>query len=758
LREKGWSEAEIAGFLDGLESRYKVPFPEINEDSLAGRLANTIATGICSYFDLRGGGYTVDAAGASSLLSVATACNALANGDLQVAIAGGVDLSLDPFELFGPAQGRALAMSEMRVYDRNSNGFWPGEGCGMLVLMRDADAIGHGLRRHAVIAGWGHSSDGKSGNSLRLALCRAYERAGFGIDTVSYLEGNGTGTAVDDAAELRALTGALLSAGVIRPVSISTVKANLGHTRAAAGVAGLLKAILAVREQVIPPATGHVDRHPALEESETALRIPASPELWPDDRPVRAGVTSMGLGGTNAHVVLESVREQRRSSLSKTTTAMARSRQNAELLLLDARTTAELVELLDELAEWTTRLSFAEISDLAVGLAGDLAERPLRAAVVASSPLEASRRLRRLAELVAGGTERILDVKGGIFLGSAGQAPRIGLLFPGQGVGRRGDGGALRRRFPEVDELYRRYQPPVGADLVAPEVAQPRIVTASVAGLRILARLGIEATGATGYSLGELTALHWAGAMDEAQLLATAAARGRMMAEASDGNGAMAVVAAPPATVETLLVGTKVVIAGYDGPKRAVISGPAAAVERITKRHGVYSFRIAVSHAFHSTAVAAAAVAFADYLRGQSFAPQIRPIFSTVDGGLLRLDTDLADLLHRQVLEPVRFDKAVAQLAAQSDLLLEVGPGRNLLGLVAEIAPGTPAISLETDGQSLTGLLAAAGAAYAMGTPLDYATLFEDRFTRPLQPGRTLRFFASPAEPEPASLQPKGTR
>ena len=191
--------------------RYKSAFPPIDEDTLAGGLSNTIAGRICNHFDLGGGGYTVDGACSSSLLSVATACNALADGQLDVAVAGGVDLSIDPFEIIGFAKTGALATGEMRVYDQHSNGFWPGEGCGMLVLMREDDADARGLRIYATIAGWGYSSDGKGGITRpeaaghRLALSRAYRLAGFGIDTVGYLEGHGTGTAVGDATELRAL-------------------------------------------------------------------------------------------------------------------------------------------------------------------------------------------------------------------------------------------------------------------------------------------------------------------------------------------------------------------------------------------------------------------------------------------------------------------------------------------------------------------------------------------------------------------------
>ncbi len=284
-------------------------------------------------------------------------------------------------------------------------------------------------------------------------------------------------------------------------------------------------------------------------------------------------------------------------------------------------------------------------------------------------------------------------------------------------------------------------------------MAQPRIVTASVAGLRVLSMLGIRATGAAGHSLGELTALHWAGAMDEQTLIATAGARGRIMADASAGDGTMASISAAPEVVEPLLAGTPVVIAGFNSPQQTVVSGPVAAVEQVgalAERAGLFWTRIAVSHAFHSEAVAPAAVAFADHLRGLSFAPLAGGMVSTVTGDVLPADTDVVELLRRQVLDPVRFTQAVRRLADGVDLLLEVGPGRVLRGLAGDIAPEIPAISLETDSLSLAGLLTAVGAAYAAGAAVNHDALFQDRFTRPLEPGRPLRFLANPAESAPA--------
>ncbi len=762
LREQGWDDAELAAFLEGLEERYKAPFPAIDEDTLAGGLANTIAGRICNHFDFAGGGFTVDGACSSSLLSVATACDALTAGRLDAAVVGGVDLSIDPFEVIGFAKTGALATGEMRVYDKNSNGFWPGEGCGMLVLMRDQDARDRGLLRYATIAGWGYSSDGKGGMTRpeaaghRLAIERAYAAAGFGIDAVAYLEGHGTGTAVGDATELRAFSEARRAADPdAEPAAISTVKGNFGHTKAAAGVAGLIKAILAVRHQVIPPGTGHFDPHPELTGDRPALRVPRTAELWPAGKRVRAGVSSMGFGGITAHIIVEHADGSRRVGLPASTLRLVRSRQDAELLLVDAAGVAELRGRIAQVAALCGRLSYAEVGDLAATLQAETADRPLRAAVVAASPEQAERGFGRLLALLDEGARSVLDPAGGVFLGSRGTLPRISFLFPGQGAGRRGDGGALRHRFAAIDELYRDAGLPADGDLVATEVAQPRIVTSSVAGLRMLDSLGIEARGAAGHSLGELTALHWAGAMDEPGLLAAARARGRIMAQASAGDGAMASIAAASEAVEPLLAGEPVVIAGYNGPNQTVVSGPRDAVERVGARaraQGLAVAAIAVSHAFHSALVAPAADAFGSWLAGQRFSALRRRVVSTVTGREPAADVDVPALLARQIREPVRFSDAVAALAAQTDLFIEVGPGRILRGLAADLAPGVPAVSMETDSASLTGLLRTVAAAYVLGAPVRHDVLFDGRFTRPLPLDKEFSFFASPCETAPQDI------
>ncbi|GII02159.1 type I polyketide synthase [Planobispora takensis] len=756
LREQGWDDDRLASFLSDYEAAYKSPFPAIDEDTLAGGLSNTIAGRICNHFDLNGGGYTVDGACSSSLLSVVTAAKALTDGDLDVAVAGGVDLSIDPFEIVGFAKTGALAKSDFRLYDRHSNGFWPGEGCGMIVLMREQDAVAAGHRIYATVAGWGISSDGRGGitrpevSGYQLALKRAYDKAGFGIGTVALFEGHGTGTALGDATELKALSGARAEADPgAAPAAVGSIKGMIGHAKAAAGVAGLIKAAMAVHEQVLPPTIGCVEPHQVLTEESAALRVLRKAEPWPADAPLRAGVTAMGFGGINTHVVLENTASRRRPPSTRTR-ALAASLQDAELLLVDGASPQALRERLTRLADFVTAISYSQLSDLAATLQRELRDLPYRAAVVVSSPEDAERQLRRVLSALESGEESLFTPDGKAFAGHAAGRARVGFLFPGQGSGRGTGGGALRRRFADVEEVYARAALPAGGDMVATAVAQPRIVTDSMAGLRALSLLGIEADVAVGHSLGELSALHWAGAMEEEDLLRVATKRGRAMTEHSQ-SGTMAGVRAEPGTVTGLIGDLPVVIAGYNGPSQTVVAGPVEAVEEVGRaaaRAGLTWTRLPVSHAFHSPLVAPAAEALAEALAEERFGPIAGRVVSTVTGAALPPGTDIPRLLHRQITAPVLFTQAVELAAEGMDLLVEVGPGRVLSGLAAE-ATRVPAVALDTDGESLAGLLRVAGAAYVVGVPVAHDELFHGRLVRPLEVGQEFTFFASPAEQAP---------
>ena len=766
LEDDAWPVERQRELLARMEALYKKPFPPVGAETLAGGLSNTIAGRVCNHFDLKGGGYTVDGACASSLLAVINACSSLAVGDLEVAIAGGVDLSTDPFELVGFAKTGALAADAMRVYDTRSAGFWPGEGCGLVVLMRYEDAVLRRRRVYAVIRGWGVSSDGSGGitrpevDGQLIALRRAYARAGYGANTVAYFEGHGTGTAVGDATELQALARARREAAMVHegetkvaPAVVSSVKAIIGHTKAAAGVAGLIKATMALGAQVLPPTVGCDDPREELKGDESVLRALKQGELFATGANLRAGVSAMGFGGINTHVTLEAAHDDRRQSLTSKERALLTSSQDAELFLFSARDIDQLENQIDRVLAYAERLARSELTDLAVRLSETLRPLPVRAAVMASSAAELSSRLEVLRSQVGLGARRLIDPHDGVFLCSDQSSPRIGFLFPGQGSPSYKDGGAWRRRFNFLEDLYAYTKQQWHGDGVSTEVAQPAIVASSVASLRVLSRLGIAATVGVGHSLGEFTALHWAGSLDESSLLRIARVRGRAMAEVAGPTGAMLSVAANKQAVEEILNGERVVIAGLNSPLQTVLSGEAAGINAVARRaeaRGLRATLLRVSHAFHSSLVASAGTHLYAHLEREDFGPLQREVFSTVTGQHLNGDTDLRVLLREQVTSPVRFMEAVNAAAGNGvDLWLEVGPGQTLSGLISQFR-NEPAIALDAGGTSIRGLLNAAGASFCLGARVAHDELFVDRFARPFDLDWRPRFFVNPCELAPS--------
>ncbi|MFF4221459.1 SDR family NAD(P)-dependent oxidoreductase [Streptomyces abikoensis] len=758
LGRRGLAEGERRELLGELEELYKSPFPVPGDESLAGGLANTISGRICNHFGFHGAGYTVDAACASSLVSVVTACTALAAGDLDLALAGGVDLSLDPFELVGFSRLGALARGPMRVYDRNPTGFLPGEGCGVLVLARAEDAQRLGLRAYAVVEGWGLSSDGHGGltrperTGQALALRRAYERAGFAPATAGLIEGHGTGTAVGDEVELAVLGAALGSEGG-PPVALGSVKANIGHTKAAAGAAGLIKAALAVHHGVLPPTTGCDDPHPLLT---GPLRTLGEPEDWPGRAvPRRASVNSVGFGGVNAHVVLESADARRHPYAYPRPYVPA---PGWDVFPVGGDDPGEVAGRLVRLAGTAESLSEAELTDLCVELAAsaDGKGAAVRVAVTASSPGELAERLRAAAGSLGGRPGFHGDAAAGVFTG-VGPMARLGLLFPGQGAagGRVGPLG----RMVGVGDLLAEVPEGRGGD-VDTAVVQPAVVAASLAGLRYLDRLGVRARAALGHSLGELTALTWAGALPPAAAVRLARARGDLMARYAEGGGGMLAVAAPVATAESLLAGTDAVIAAVNGPDRLTVAGPVpslALVRAEARRRGVAVVALTVSHAFHSAAMRPALPELEKCFIEAGFGRLSGTVVSSVTAAVLGPDTDVAALLTEQVTAPVRFGEAVGELARHVDVLMEVGAGTTV-SAPARDNTTAPVLTLDVTGG--VGALAATTAALYAACGADVRAWTAGRFHRPLDLSRPRVFLSNPCEvdfPDPApSPSPPG--
>lgn len=752
--------AATRALLARIETRFKAPFPPTGDESLAGGLSNTIAGRICNHFDLHGGGFTLDGACASSSLAIVDAARSLVSGELDLALAGGVDLSLDPFELAGFSAVGALAPNgaAMRVYDERAAGFLPGEGCGMVVLMRADDALGSGRPIQALLRGWGISSDGAGGltrpdpDGHALALHRACERADIRPGEITLIEGHGTATAVGDAAELAALDSLRRSDDSSRtPAVLSSVKALVGHTKAAAGVASVIKTVMALREGVLPAAARCERPAATLRGPERRLQVLQRAEPWPADRPPLAGVSALAFGGLNTHLVLQRADAPATATrLSPDQARLARSHQDAELFLFRGADRDGLRRDVARVAAYAGRLSCAELGDLSAALLDALGTGPARAAVVARSAHELADKLTRLLEHLADDTSNDTTARSlaGIFSGQGHGAPRIGLAFSGQASPVRREGGVWARRFDDLAALH-----PADDDDQPPSTTstQAALVTASLAGLDLLQHFSLQAELALGHSLGEWTALHWAGALSRHDLLRLVTLRGELMDNTDDPRGTMVGVEAdPPATarwLDELALGPEVVIAAHNGPRQTAVSGPREALAQLVARAPAAGFAatlLPVEHAFHSPAMSAVVVPLAAALSATDLTRPRRPVCSTISGELLDDGSDLAGLLTRQVVSPVLFAEAVAA-AGDVDLWIELGSGQVLAGLLNESAPSC-ALSVDALGESHAPWLCVLGTAFAAGAAFDTAALFRDRFRRPFALDWSPRFLVNPCE------------
>lgn len=743
LADGGVDADRIPSLLGGLGERLRADFPDPDEESLAGGLANTIAGRIANHFDFHGGAWTVDGACASSLLAVNDACTRLVEGSIDVAVVGGVDLSLDPFELVGFSRNGALARDQMRVFDRRSAGFWPGEGCGVIVLARGDIAGALDLAPDAVIAGWGVSTDGAGGLTRPTeagqiaALRRAYARAGIDPAGLGYIEAHGTGTSIGDPTEVRALAE-FVGPGV-RPVTIGSIKANIGHTKAAAGLAGMIKTVSAVRDGIVPPHVGCETPHEVF--AETGHRLaPALGGDWPHRGARIAGVSGFGFGGVNAHVVITDAGSRPRVAAARPIAA-----QDAELFLFGAPDRETLVAEMEMMRTSADALSLSELADAAAHAAERCVKGAIhRAAVVATRPDTFAEQLKTaIGAAKAGATWH--DPGQDVGVAEARGAARIGFLFPGQAAPARIDGGIWRRRFADSRTALDQLPTATHHDTVATEIAQPGIVAASCAALSVLQRMGVTGTVAVGHSLGELTALHWAGAMSAEEAIALAAMRGAVMAENAVPGGAMARAGLDRDAVEQVAARLGLTVACENGADETVVAGPSDAIDRFVdavQGSGGEASRLAVSHAFHTSDMAPAAAMFADRLGGVALGHPIGRVISTVSGGEIAANDDIRALLTRQLVAPVRFTDALEMAARDCDVFIEIGAGAGLARL-ARLA-GHHAVSIDAHGSSLRGLLDGLALAWLSGARLDIGPLFADRTVRPFDPARRPVFLANP--------------
>jgi enediyne polyketide synthase len=707
--------------------RYLAPFPATTDETLSGSTSAGIASRICGYFGFRGGGYAVDGSHASSLLAVASACTALAAGDLDVALAGGVDLSLDPLELVGLAKTGVLARGDMRVYDESPTGFLPGEGCGMVVLMRSADARLAGLPVYAEIAGWGTSSAGPAGMAVPdapsqlLALSRAYERARIAPADVQLIEGHGAGTAAADATELTAL--AQLRSGAGRAAALGSIKANIGNAKAAAGAAGLIKTVLAMSTGIIPPTTGVSRPHPLLRGGDVALRLPRAAEPWPDGTRI-AGVSGMG-PGINVHLVLRSEptrpRHARRARVSPAAPASSSSQvtaagpavksataapgagtdadpraaetraaapgaatpvvQEAAIIpavsgarprpytfLLHAPNRGAMDALLARVAHVAPWLSDAEMGDLACQLGHDAAHQgPVRVALIATRQDQLARLASQACALLPGMADGALVMRPGIFAADGGDG-QVTLLISEPG----GPGSPFR---------------PLSA-------------------LRWLDLLGVRTTVAVGFGHSELAGLVWAGCLSETAATALEARRKEIFN------------ATPP---------------GREPVTRPASGGSGGSADPVgTAEDRAGQMREAV----RKLAIAA---------------PRHRLVSASIGREIATAD-DVTDLLCADLDCPTGLEHALNAAAIDATLLLETGPGQVLIE-AASVLCEVPGVSLGAgSGTNAAGAAAALFAAGALDQP---GRFFAGMPWRSIDIWRDLEFITSPCQAAPPAATPR---
>ncbi len=786
----------IDELTDTMEAYYKSAFAPITEDTLAGNLSNTIAGRICNFLDLHGGGYTVDGACSSSLIAVATAASALSNGTLDLAVAGGIDISLDTFELIGFAKTHALARADMHVYDRRASGFIPGEGAGFVVLKRLQDAIADGNYVYAVLRGWGISSDGKGGmtapkaQTQALAIRRAYGKAGYSIREVDFIEGHGTGTIAGDKAELEGIADAMGDDSIdsLRTCGITSLKSLIGHTKSASGIGGFIKAAMAVNRRIIPPTAGCREPNQVFYEKARRVYPVMQGEQRPAEDAIRAGISGMGFGGINCHVTIESAgKPAQHIEPSVGERQLLVSSQETELFILSAASQQEMSERVNTLKRIVGGISDAEMTDLSRHLVGEgAADKPFRVAAIAASPESLVECLERAGHILGTNDiprgKMVASPQQDIWIGNSVSRNRVGFLFPGQGSQQINMGRLLVERYPWAREfgaqvdvwlsetgyekvceyIYRPLDRAPDGDhvdgwkraLSRSEIAQPAICMTSLLWIRHLENLGIKPVAVGGHSLGELTAFFAAGAFDDRTLLRFAAIRGKSTAAPADHAGTMASFACSREHVEELLkeVEGYVVIANVNGPTQTVISGEKRAVEhavQLASRLDITTRHLPVSNAFHSRFMMGAAERLFKHAPiPETLRETTLKLFSSMDGTEVPPETDLRSHFARQVTHSVNFMSLVRSIRRDCDLLVEVGPGRVLADLVKSIidADGPVCLSVESRACDDRALNTVLGCYFVHGGEVNWSALFENRLVRPFISPSERIFIDNPCE------------
>jgi len=759
-----------------MQSLYERELPNWTEDSFPGFLGNVVAGRVANRLDLGGTNFAVDAACASSLAALDVGIKQLRNGDADVALVGSIDGTNNAVAFMAFAQTHALSpRGRCRPFDDSADGIAIGEGVAAVVLKRLSDAERDGDRIYAVIKGIGASSDGRN-RSLTAphpqgqvrALRRAYEDAGVEPSTVGLIEAHGTGTAVGDKSEIESINTAF---GESNPApqscAVGSVKSMIGHTKVSAGLAGLIKASLALKHRVLPPTLGVETPNSRVDFANSPFYINTEPRPWfapADGHPRRCGVSAFGFGGTNFHAVLEEYGGDYRD-----TDAIDLNPRDAEPFVFAGPDRSRIVQAVERLLQGLEHPEHLDLAQLAYSLqaeqrqagAGDSA---CRLAMVATSVADLRQKLDlALRELRDGGKTEIRHPQGLYYRESA-AAGGLCFIFPGQGAQKVNMLRDLVVARPELHGFFERadallaerlpqplsrfvYPLPVFSDeererqqsaLNATHVAQPALGAVELAAFETLGNHGVRPDFTAGHSYGEYVALCAAGALDRDDLIRLSEIRGRIAAEAGQrSRGAMAAVDADGARLEKLVAehGLGVSVANLNAPDQTIVAGPEEAIDAAAEVFAKASLRVtklAVRGAFHCAAMADASAALAAELAKIEFRPPVCPVFSNTTADRYPDEpAEIRALLARHLSEPVRFVDEVNRLYdAGARIFLEVGPGLALSGLIDRILADRPHAAVGLDAPGRPGWLQFAhllAYLFALGVPVHFEAWFKRR-------------------------------
>ena len=749
-------------------------FDQLNADGLSVAIGNELpflTTRVSYKLDLKGPSCPVQTACSTSLVAVHLACQGLLNAECDMALAGGVSLRLpQQAGYFYQEEGILSPDGHCRSFEAKANGTIFSNGAGIVVLKRLEDALADGDTVYAVIRGSAINNDGARRASFTApgvggqsqVIADALASAEIDPETITYLEGHGTATALGDSIEVQALTKAFATSkrGFC---AIGSVKANIGHLDAAAGVAGLIKTVLAMQNRQLPP-TAHFEKpNPDIQFESTPFYVNAKLREWTrmPGTPRRAGVSSFGFGGTNAHVVLEEAPELTPPGPSRPW----------QLLALSAEAPAVLEKATARLSDFLGSHS-VNLADAAYTSKVGRRAMKHRRAVVCRTADDAARALEaRDPKLVVSGSHD-------------GPARPVVFLFPGQGAQYVNMGVELYQDEPAfrevVDRCAKDLTPHLGFDLrevlypkgpvteelserlTQTSIAQPALFVVEYALARLLMAWGITPDALVGHSLGELVAACVSGVVREADALRLVALRGRLMHEMP--TGVMLAVPLPEVRVRRML-GDGLWLAAVNHGSLCVVSGDESHIQALEARlqeEGVEGQRLKTSHAFHSGLMDAAVGPFVKAVsETQLSAPKI-PYISNVTGTWIEAaQAQDPGYWGRQIREAVRFGTGVTELLKKEErLFVEVGPGNVLAALVRRQAPGKAAHIFPTlrqareEGSAVATLLGALGRLWVNGATLDWAAFYAGETRRrvglPPYPFDRQRFWVDPPAARPA--------